>query len=130
MARSSHPQFHNQDTSLQLLLDLDGTTIGVGSQYWVKIRAWTIEPDQARPHSVRYELTLHDAHNRRMLGFDNAHAVSHPGGRFVEQTPAYDHRHRGPKDAGVPYPYTSAARLVADFWQAVFKTLEELGETL
>ena len=117
------------DPSLSVLLDLDGTNIGVGTQYWVKISAWVIEADEARPHGIRYELTLHDASNRRILGFDNAHAVKRPGGRFVEQPRAYDHLHRGPKDVGVPYAYSSAGKLVGDFWQAVFNTLEELGES-
>jgi hypothetical protein len=96
----------------------------------VKINAWVIEPDEARPHGIRYELTLHDASNRRILGFDNAHAVKRPGGRFVEQPRAYDHLHRGLKDAGVPYSYVSAGKLVGDFWQAIFKALEKLGESL
>ena len=118
------------DPSISILLDLDGMNIGVGTQYWVKIKAWVIDPDEARPHGIRYELTLHDASNRRILGFDNAHAVKRPGGRYVEQPRAYDHLHRGPKDAGVPYAYVSAGKLVGDFWQAVFKALEELGESL
>lgn len=122
--------FDKSDPSLPILLDLDGTNIGVGTQYWVKIKAWVIEPDGSRPHGIRYELTLHDASNRRILGFDNAHAVKRPGGRFVDQPRAYDHLHRGPKDAGVPYSYVSAGNLVGDFWQAVFKILEELGESL
>ena len=118
------------DPTLSILLDLDGTNIGIGMQYWVKIKAWVIAPDEARPHGIRYELTLHDAGNRRTLGLDNAHAVKRPGGRFVEQPRAYDHLHRGQKDAGVPYSYVSAGKLVGDFWQAVFKALEELGESL
>lgn len=128
MARS--PDSDKPDRSLSILLDLDGTNIGVGTQYWVKISAWVTEPDEARPHGIRYELTLHDASNRRILGFDNAHAVKRPGGRFVEQPRAYDHLHRGPKDAGVPYSYVSAGKLVGDFWKAVFEALEELGESL
>lgn len=119
----------NPDRSLPILLDLDGTVIGIGTQYWVKISAWAVEPDEARPHGIRYELTLHDSSNRRILGFDNAHAVKRPGGRFVEQPRAYDHLHRGPKDTGVPYAYRSAGKLVEDFWKAVFKALDELGES-
>ena len=103
---------------------------GSGRSTGSRSARWVIEPDEARPHGIRYELTLHDAGNRRILGFDNAHAVQRPGGRFVEQPRAYDHRHRGPKDAGMPYPYVSAGELVADFWQAVFKALDELGESL
>ncbi len=123
-------RFDKPDPLLSVLLDLDGTTIGIGTQYWVKINAWLIEADEARPHGIRYELSLHDAGNRRILGFDNAHAVKRPGGRFVEQPRAHDYLHRGPKDTGVPYAYTSADKLVGDFWQAVFKALEELGESL
>lgn len=130
MSRGSDRRSHRPDSSLSVLLDLDGTKVGVGTHYWVKISAWVVETDEARPHGIRYELTLHDAGNRRILGFDNAHAVKRPGGRFVEQPRAYDHRHRGPKDAGVPYSYVSAGKLVADFWQAVFKALDELGESL
>jgi hypothetical protein len=118
------------DPSISILLDLNGTNIGVGSQYWVKFKVWVVAPDEARPHGIRYELTLHDASNQRILGFDNAHAVKRPGGRFVEQPRAYDHLHRGPNDAGVPYSYVSAGKLVGDFWQAVFETLEKLGESL
>jgi hypothetical protein len=123
-------RFDKTDPLLSVLLDLDGTNIGIGTQYWVKINAWLIETDETRPHGIRYELSLHDAGNRRILGFDNAHAVKRPGGRYVEQPRAYDHLHRGPKDAGVPYTYVSADKLVGDFWQAVFKVLEELGESL
>ena len=129
MSRGSDRRSHRPDSSLSVLLDLDGTKIGVGTQYWVKISAWVIEPDEARPHGIRYELTLHDIGNRRILGFDNAHAVQRLGGRFVEQPRAYDHQHRGPKDAGVPYPFVSAGKLVADFWQAVFKAVDEPGES-
>lgn len=123
-------RFDKTDPLLSVLLDLDGTNIGIGTKYWVKIDAWLIEPDEARPHGIRYELSLHDAGNRRIRGFDNAHAVKRPGGRYVEQPRAYDHLHRGPKDAGVPYAYVSADKLVGDYWQAVFKVLEELGESL
>ena len=123
-------RYDKSDPSLSILLDLDGTKIEVGAQYWVKINAWVIEPDEARPHGIRYELTLHDASNRRVLGFDNAHTVKRSGGQFVEQPRAYDHLHRGPKDAGVPYAYVSAGKLVEDFWQTVFNAMEELGESL
>lgn len=41
------------DSSLSVLLDLDGTNIGAGTRHWVKIRAWEIEPDEARPHGIR-----------------------------------------------------------------------------
>ncbi|MFM9969101.1 MAG: DUF6516 family protein [Burkholderiales bacterium] len=121
-------RFAAHDPTLGMLLDLHGTNIMIGARYWVKINAWLIEPDEARPHGIRYELSLHDAGNRRLLGFDNAHAVKRPGGRFIEQPLTYDHMHRGPKDAGVPYAYENAGKLVADFWRTVFKAMDELGE--
>src|SRR4030067_551612 len=121
MSRRSYSD--KPDRSLPILLDLDGTNIGVGTQYWVKISAWVTEPDEARPHGIRYELTLHDASNRRILGFDNAHAVKRPGGRFVEQPRAYDHLHRGPKDAGVPYSFVGAGGVGGGFWGGGLRAL-------
>ena len=46
MSRGSGRRSHRPDSSLSVLLDLDGTKIGVGTQYWVKISAWVIEPDE------------------------------------------------------------------------------------
>ena len=32
-------------------------------------------PKPEIPHGIRYNLTLHNRHNKRVMGFDNAHAV-------------------------------------------------------
>lgn len=119
-----------RDSTLDILLDLDGFSVVFENGFWVKCRAWQIEPDQARPHGIRYELTLHDRTRKRLLGFDNAHAVERPGGRFVEQPRVYDHVHRGPKDPGQPYEFTSSGQLVEDFWITVEKVLKQHGEKL
>ena len=37
------------------------------------------EVTEARPHGLSYSLTLHDRSGRRLMGFDNAHAVERPG---------------------------------------------------
>lgn len=118
------------DPTLDTLLDLDGFTVFFENGCWVKCRAWRVEPDEARPHGIRYELTLHDRANRRLLGFDNAHAVRRPGGKFVGQPRRYDHLHRGPKDPGRPYRFVSAGQLVEDFWKAVEEVLKETGEEI
>lgn len=60
------------DPTLDTLLDLDGFTLFFENGSWAKGRVWLIEPDEARPHGIRYELTLHDRSSRRLLGFDNA----------------------------------------------------------
>lgn len=119
-----------RDPTLDVLLDLDGFSVVFESGCWAKCRVWLIEPDEERPHGIRYELTLHDRTGRRLLGFDNAHAVGRPGGRFVEQPRVYDHVHRGTKDPGQPYEFTGSGRLVEDFWKAVEKVLNEHGEKL
>ncbi len=127
LAMAGRPSEH--DPSLNVLLDLDGTKIGVGTAYWIKIRAWLIEPDEMRPHGIRYELTLHDASNKRILGVDNAHAIKRPGGRFVAQPRAYGHLHRGAMDSGLPYAFKSADKLLEDFWRAVFKALDKMEDS-
>ncbi|WP_271898418.1 hypothetical protein [Candidatus Phyllobacterium onerii] len=65
-----------RDTSLDTLLDLDGQTMFVGQTYWVKfaVKAVTVTP--LRPHGLRYSLTLHGPGGERLVGFDNAHAIS------------------------------------------------------
>lgn len=114
-----------RDHTLDSLLDMDGLTLVLEDGWWVKCRVWLIKPDAARPHGIRYELTLHDRSNRRVFGYDNAHAVERPGGRFVEQPREYDHVHRGPKDHGQPYAFESAGRLVEDFWKGVYAIIGE-----
>lgn len=64
-----------------------------------------------------------DCVGRRLIGFDNAHSVRRPGGRFVEQVRMYDHVHRGPEDSGRPYRFANPGRLLEDFWGEVDRVL-------
>ena len=114
-----------RDRAHEALFDLDAQTVVVDEEghvarFSVKRRV----PSQSRPHGLAYSPTLHDRTGRRLLGFDNAHAVERPGGRFVEQPRVYDHVHRGPHDAGRPYQFVDAGKLVEDFWLAVDRMLK------
>ncbi len=67
-----------RDPGLDILLDLDGQTFFVdeAGHYRVKFEIRKVEVGAARPHGLRYALTLHDAEGRRLIGFDNAHPVA------------------------------------------------------
>ena len=74
---------------------------------------------------MEYSLTMHDARNQRLIGFDNAHPL--PGNkrhRGVAEL-AYDHWHRLGK--AKPYRYENGAKLVADFWEAADEVLKRRG---
>ena len=80
------------------------------------------------PHGIRYSLTLHDRHGRRILGYDNAHATKPAKKGFAGRRLEYDHRHRHAKDKGVPYTFESAYQLLADFFCEVDRVLKEMSE--
>lgn len=63
----------------------------------------------------------------RLLGFDNAHPVAARGNRFLARPVASDHWHRTQTDAGRPYDFESAEKLIVDFFDEVGKRLEVLG---
>lgn len=70
-------------------------------------------------------MTLHDPRNKRIAGFDNAHAVPSRSGPSGKARKAYDHKHRF--KTVTPYEYESPEALVADFWTLVDSVLHELG---
>jgi hypothetical protein len=114
-----------RDRALDALLELDGLTLilddrGHVARFAVRRTAVT----EARPHGLSYSLTLHDVAGRRLMGFDNAHAVERPGGKFMEQPRLYDHLHRGKDDQGRPYKFVDAGRLIVDFWTEVDRILD------
>ncbi|MDX1585650.1 MAG: DUF6516 family protein [Balneolaceae bacterium] len=116
-----------RDPSLDVLLELNGTEYTEENGYWYKIEAYLVEPTKEVPHGIRYNLTLHNNHNKRIMGFDNAHAVkpkkkSKFKGRVVE----YDHFHESSVDKGTPYEFTSAQQLLNDFLERVNEILNEL----
>ena len=74
------------------------------------------------PHGVRYSLTLHDRHNQRVLGYDNAHAVDTRRPRFAARRLAWDHIHR--QNRVTQYTFKSAGQLLEDFWSDVNRIIE------
>ncbi len=114
-----------QDKGLDYLLELHGQTVYREDSYWWKIEAWKVQASKFIPHGIRYSLTLHDKHNTRVFGMDNAHAIKPPkkgkySGRLV-----YDHIHRNPGDKGHPYNFVSAAQLIGDFFEKIDEVIAE-----
>jgi len=68
----------NNNIGISTLLDLHNQVIDQGDGYWVKIEAWTVSISPDIPHGIRYSLTLHEPYGDRILGYDNAHAVTLP----------------------------------------------------
>ena len=116
-----------RDTGLDTLLDLDGSIIDQGDGYWINIKARLLEqPSEERPHGISYSLTLHDPSNRRILGFDNAHAIKGTvRKKYYGRRLEYDHKHRSIKDKGVPFEFVDAYQLLEDFFNEVDKVLKE-----
>ena len=115
------------DTGIDTLLDLHGQIIDQGGGYWVKIEARRVEPTPDAPHGIRYSLTLHEPYGKRMLGYDNAHAVKPPKKfKYAGRRTTFDHRHRHASDQGVPYEFKDAHQLLADFFYEVDRVLLEV----
>ena len=114
------------DTSLDTLLDLDGYTIDQEGGYWIKIEARRVPVSADIPHGIRYSLTLHEPYGKRILGYDNSHAVKPPKKfKFAGQRLPYDHKHRHVADKGVPYEFKDANQLLADFFKEVDRVIKE-----
>ena len=111
------PAPHHQ--GLDTLLDLDGERIVFEDGSWVKCEVRRVKSTRERPHGIEYSLTYHDRHNRRILGFDNAHAVQSKRRGYRGRRVEYDHRHAHPKDMGIAYDFDSPEQLLTDFWRAV-----------
>ena len=63
-----------------------------GGGYWVKIEAWVVPASKDIPHGIRYSLTLHEPYGKRILGYDNAHAVKPPKKfKYAGTRLPYDH---------------------------------------
>lgn len=106
------------DPNLQSLLDLDGERFQMGDGYWTKFDVKLVKPSNEIPHGIRYSLTLHDRHGKRLLGFDNAHAVK-KSKRYEARKVEWDHRHDA--DTVTAYEFESPGALVEEFWNAVGK---------
>ena len=118
------------DSGLDALLPLDGEIffIDPSGNHWVNFEVKRVVVSSERPHGLRYSLTLHDKGGARLVGFDNAHAVSSGSGPAAKRTAAYDHKHR--LRTIRPYDYADAASLLADFWTEVEAVLKERGVKL
>jgi hypothetical protein len=110
---------------LETLLDLDGEVFCLDGGYWTKFEVRRVEPSVEIPHGVRYSLTLHDRFNRRVLGFDNAHAVKPTRKQFGARKVTWDHRHE--EERVEPYELGSPAQLLEDFWDAVEEATAYIG---
>ncbi len=112
-----------EDESLVGLLNLDGEIFPMDNGYWTKFEVWRVDPEPHIPHGVRYSLTLHDRYNRRVLGFDNAHAIRPARKGYAGRKITWDHRHK--RDKVLPYEYGSASQLLDEFWCEVEQIIEE-----
>src|SRR2546422_5755455 len=106
----------DRDPSLDVLLELDGTILVVSSTgHWVKFDVKLVAATAERPHGLAYSLTLHAPDGKRLIGFDNAHAVRTrrgPAGKRGRR--AHDHKHR--LQTIRPYHYLDAVTLLEAFW--------------
>jgi hypothetical protein len=116
----------SDDHALEFLLAFDGRIHHPEPGYWLKFAIKRLKPTPERPHGLRYSFTLHGPDGKRLLGFDNAHAVSRRGSRFGRPPVPYDHWHRTAHDEGQPYMFTTVEQLVADFEVEVARVLDGL----
>jgi len=117
----------NSDSGIETLLELNGNIIQQDYGYWVEVHAWCVEPTNLVPHGIRYALTLHEQSGKRVMGYDNAHAVK-PLSRYkyAGQVMPYDHKHRHISDTGMPYEFKDAYQLLQDFFSDVDQVLKEV----
>jgi hypothetical protein len=115
-----------EDHPIRTLLDLHDQILDQKDGYWIKIEAWEVKPSQHISHGIRYTLTLHAPSGKRILGYDNAHAVKVKGKRFSGQRLLFDHKHRHVADKGVPYEFKNAHQLMSDFFAEVDSVLQEV----
>lgn len=111
----------------ELLLSLDGASFEAAEGYVVEFMARRADPTPARPHGLSYALVFRPKNGEPFVRFDNAHAVAHPGGKFVKASEARDHWHKTANDPGRPYAFTTATQLLDDFWREVKRVMNERG---
>lgn len=115
VAMSKHLPYNQ--TGLETLLALNGEIFPMNGGYWTKFEAWRVEPNEQIPHGIRYSFTLHDRNNRRVIGFDNAHAVKPSRKKYGATKSTWDHTHR--MNNVEPYEFESPEQLLEDFWNEV-----------
>lgn len=107
----------SEDSELESLLSLNGEIFPMDNGYWTKFEVWKVAPNEHIPHGIRYSLTLHDQNNRRVLGYDNAHATKLKRKKYGGQRQLWDHLHN--KSSIRPYVFRSPGKLLEDFWDDV-----------
>ncbi len=102
---------------LETLLNLNGEVFPMENGCWTKFEAYRVDPSEQIPHGISYSLTLHDKNNRRVIGFDNAHAVKPKRKKYGARKVTWDHKHQ--QEKVFSYEFESAGQLLMDFWEAV-----------
>jgi hypothetical protein len=115
------------DHTLEFLLAFDGRIHHLEQGYWMKFEIKRAGGSKSRPHGLSYSLTLHAPDGKRLVGFDNAHAVGVAGSRFKKRPQASDHWHRSEGDVGRPYRFKDAKTLLDDFFNEAERALAEHG---
>ena len=115
-----------RNTDLDTLLALNNTEYHEENGYWYKIEARKVAVTTERPHGIRYSLTLHDNHNQRIFGIDNAHAPPKQKKKYSAQVIEYDHLHNDKNDKGTAYHFESADNLISYFFKRINKILNEI----
>lgn len=116
-----------EDWELEALLALDGSSFEFAEGYLIEFKAERTDATAQRPHGISYALVLREKGKDPLIRFDNSHAVQRPGGRYVRRSRAHDHWHRGERDRGRPYDFTTASKLLEDFWHEVKRALDKRG---
>jgi hypothetical protein len=115
----------DHDDSLDNLLLLDGERLVYPNGYFAKFVIKRTTVSKARPHGLKYSLSFHDDSGQRVLGFDNAHAVTQGTGPGKRTRVQFDHKHEQSYTSF--YEYENAYSLLSDFWQAVEEFMKELN---
>lgn len=115
---------NRRDSGLDALLQLNGEIFPMENGYWTKIEARIVEANEYIPHGIKYSLSLHDSHNTRILGYDNAHGVKPKNKKYGAKRLAWDHRHE--REKVEPYEFDDAGQLLEDFWTDVELILAEV----
>jgi hypothetical protein len=117
----------SDEHTLEYLLAFDGRVHHLEHGYWLKFEINRGSPTPERPHGLRYSFTLHAPNGTRLMGFDNAHGLTHIGARYRRRDPEHDHWHRHANDPGRAYAFSTADQLLVDFEREVRKILAERG---
>jgi len=106
-----------RDFGLDALLLLDGEVFRMENGYWTKFEVKKVDPNNHIPQGVKYSLTLHNRHNLRILGYDNAHAIKPKRKKYGAKRMLWDHIHK--EQSVKPYEYENAGELLENFWDDV-----------